>query len=68
LQRRTPEEIAKTLALVVAAVRAKPMRAEEVQRFLKLDRRELPRVLGLGLKTKKLRKRGQKRATQYSAA
>ena len=43
------------------------MRAEDIQKFLKLDKRELPRVLGQGLKTKKLKKKGAKRATEYSA-
>jgi hypothetical protein len=68
LARRTPEDIAKTLGLVVAAVKAKPMRAEEIGKFLKLDKRELPRVLKQGLAAKKLRSKGQKRATTYSAA
>jgi hypothetical protein len=68
LARRTPEDIAKTLGLVVAAVKAKPMRAEEIGKFLKLDKRALPRVLKQGLATKKLRSKGQKRATTYSAA
>lgn len=71
LARRLSEDIAKTLGLVVAALKAttgEGMRAEEIQRFLKLDRRELPRVLAEGLKNKSLRKKGQKRATIYRAA
>jgi hypothetical protein len=70
LARRSPEDVAKTLALVVAAIKGtkgKGMRAEEIRTFLKLDVRELPRVLGEGLKTKKLRSKGQKRATTYFA-
>jgi hypothetical protein len=43
------------------------MRADEIQKFLQLDKREFPRVLKEGLKTKKLRKKGEKRATTYSA-
>jgi hypothetical protein len=66
LARRSPEEIAKTLGLIVAAVKAKPMRAEQIRQVLKLDKRELPRVLAEGLKTKKLKSKGQKRATTYS--
>lgn len=68
LARRSPEEIAKTLGLIVAAVKAKPMRAEQIRQVLKLDKRELPRVLAEGLKTKKLKSKGQKRATTYSVA
>ncbi|MGH7293469.1 MAG: hypothetical protein ACRELB_00980 [Polyangiaceae bacterium] len=67
LARRSPEDIAKTLGLVVAALKAGPLRAEEIQKMLKLDKRELPRVLQEGLKTKRLRKKGLKRATRYSA-
>jgi hypothetical protein len=68
LARRSHEEIAKTLGLIVAAVKAKPMRAEQIRQVLKLDKRELPRVLAEGLKTKKLKSKGQKRATTYSVA
>ncbi|MGH7295835.1 MAG: hypothetical protein ACRELB_12910 [Polyangiaceae bacterium] len=67
LARRGPEDIAKTLGLVVAALKTSPLRAEEIQKLLKLDKRELPRVLREGLATKKLRKKGQKRSTTYSA-
>ncbi|MGH7296202.1 MAG: hypothetical protein ACRELB_14770 [Polyangiaceae bacterium] len=67
LARRGPQDIAKTLGLVVAALKTSPMRAEEIQKLLQLDKRELPRVLKEGLKTKKLRKKGEKRATTYSA-
>jgi hypothetical protein len=71
LARRSPEEIAKTLGLVVAALKGskgKGMRSEEIRKFLSLDVREVPRVLGEGLKTKKLKSKGQKRATTYFAA
>ena len=44
------------------------MRAEQIRQVLKLDKRELPRVLAEGLKTKKLKSKGQKRATTYSVA
>jgi hypothetical protein len=67
LARRGPEDIVKTLGLVVAALKTSPMRAEEIQKLLQIDKRELPRVLKEGLKTKKLRKKGEKRATTYSA-
>lgn len=68
LQRRSLEDIEKTLGLVVAAVKTNGMRAEELQKFLSLDKRELPRVLALGLQKKVLKKKGQKRATVYSAS
>jgi hypothetical protein len=68
LARRSSEDIEKTLGLVVAALRAGPMKAEAIKASLGLDRKELPLVLKLGLKTKSLKKRGQKRGTLYSAA
>jgi hypothetical protein len=68
LQRRSLDDIEKTLGLVLAAVKTNGMRAEELQKFLSLDKRELPRVLALGLSKKVLKKKGQKRATVYSAA
>ena len=69
LQRRGPEEIAKTLAQVVALVKTKKtgLRSEEIRKALKLDVREVPRVLKEGLSKKKLKSKGQKRATTYSA-
>ena len=70
LRRRTPEEIAKSLAQVVALVKTKDtgLRSEEIQKALKLDKREVPRILHEGLRGKKLKKKGEKRATVYSAA
>ena len=69
LPRRSPEEIARTLTQVVAIVKKSTgMRSEEIQKALKLDKREVPRVLFEGLRSKKLKKKGQKRATIYSAA
>jgi hypothetical protein len=68
LQRRTPEQIAKSLAQVVALVKTKKagLRSEEIQKALELDKREVPRILYEGLRGKKLKKKGQKRATVYS--
>lgn len=67
LPRRSAEDVAKTLASVVALVKGKPagLRSEQIRAALKLDKRELPRVLSEGLATKKLKSRGQKRATTY---
>jgi hypothetical protein len=51
----------------VKATRGKGLRAEEIRKTLRLDVREVPRVLKEGLRTKKLKSKGQKRATVYSA-
>lgn len=70
LARRSPADIEKTLATVVSALRAtrgKGMRSEEIRRTLRLDKRELPRVLKTGIAKKALRSKGQKRATIYFA-
>ena len=70
LPRRSPEEIQKTLGAIVTLLKSKKagLRSEQIRDALELDKRELPRVLGEGLKTKKLKSKGQKRATIYSAA
>jgi len=70
LARRSPADIEKVLAKVVTAVKASKsgLRAEEIKKKLGLRSNELPRVLKQGLSTKKLKARGQKRATTYSAA
>jgi hypothetical protein len=69
LARRSPEEIAKTLDRIHGLLKAKKggMRSEEIRKALKLDVREVPRVLKEGLAKKKLKSRGQKRATTYTA-
>jgi hypothetical protein len=71
LARRSQADIEKTLTLVVAMLTAasnKGARSEEIRKFLKVDKRELPRVLKTGLEKKELKSRGQKRGTQYFAA
>jgi hypothetical protein len=70
LARRSPEEIAKTLDKIHGLLKGKKagMRSEEIRESLKLDVREMPRVLKEGLAKKKLKSRGQKRATTYTAA
>jgi hypothetical protein len=69
LPRRSQEEIAKRLDQVVGLVKASKtgLRAEEIRAALKLDKREMPRVLGHGLQKKRLKSKGQKRGTVYSA-
>jgi hypothetical protein len=69
LARRSPADIARALDAVVILVRKSKtgMRSEEIRKALKLDVREVPRVLKEGLSKKKLRSKGQKRATTYTA-
>jgi hypothetical protein len=68
LARRSPEEITKTLDRIHGLLKGKKsgMRSEEIRKALKLDVREVPRVLKEGLAKKKLKSRGQKRATTYT--
>jgi len=68
LARRSPEDIAQVLAQVVGLVKRSKagMRSEEIRKALKLDVREVPRVLREGLAKKALKSKGQKRATVYS--
>jgi hypothetical protein len=70
LPRRSSQDIAKTLDQVVALVKKSKtgLRSEEIRQALALDVREVPRVLKQGLTSKKLKSKGQKRATRYSAA
>ena len=70
LARRSPEDIADTLGTVIALLKEKKagMRAEEIRNALKLDRREVPRVLKAGLSSRTLRSKGHKRATVYTVA
>jgi hypothetical protein len=70
LARRSPEQIAKALDQVVALVKGKKdgLRAEQIREALKMQSKEMPRVLKEGLAKKRLKAKGQKRATTYSAA
>jgi hypothetical protein len=68
LARRSPADIARALASVVALVKKTPnLRAEAIRAELKMDRKEMPRVLAEGLAKKVLAKKGEKRATTYRA-
>lgn len=69
LARRSSEDIAEALSKVVALVKGHKtgLRSEQIRDALKLDKRELPRVLHEGIAKKVLRAKGQKRATTYSA-
>jgi hypothetical protein len=70
LKRRSAEDIAAALEQVVALVKKHKAgyRAEQIRKTLKMQAKEMPRVLSEGLATHKLKKRGQKRATTYTAA
>jgi len=70
LARRSPAEIAKALDRVVALVKTKKdgLRAEQIRTTLKMQSKEMPRVLQEGLAKKKLKAKGRKRATTYSVA
>jgi hypothetical protein len=67
LARRSPDQIAKALDQVVALVKTKKdgLRAEQIRAALKMQSKEMPRVLQEGLAKKKLKAKGQKRATTY---
>lgn len=70
LPRRSAEQIAQALSQVVALVKSNKdgLRAEEIRSALQMGAKEMPRVLKEGLAKKKLKAKGQKRATTYSAA
>jgi hypothetical protein len=69
LRRRSPQEIAKALENVVALVKSKKdgLRAGQIRAELKMEAKELPRVLREGLIKKQLKANGWKRATVYTA-
>ncbi len=69
LRRRSDEEIAAALDQIVALVKKNRagMRAEQIRVALGVQSKELPRILKEGLSTKKLKAKGQKRATTYFA-
>jgi hypothetical protein len=70
LKRRSLDDIRKALGEIVSLVENRPrgMRAEQIRTELGLQPNEMPRILGEGLATRRLRKRGHKRATTYYAA
>jgi Fic family protein len=70
LPRRSPADIAKTLAKVVALVKSDSggLRAEQIRERLGVTQKEMPRVLKEGLSTKALKSKGVKRSTTYTAA
>lgn len=68
LARRSPEQITEAIEQVVALVKKSKagLRSEEIRKQLGLDVREVPRILRTAVASKKLKSKGQKRATTYS--
>jgi hypothetical protein len=69
LPRRSADDIATELDKIVALVQKQKdgLRAEQIRTELGMQAKELPRVLKEGLSSKRLRSKGQKRATTYFA-
>jgi hypothetical protein len=69
LSRRSSEDIAAALERIVGVLRKQQdgMRAEQIRKALHMQAKEMPRVLSEGLAKRKLKKKGQKRATTYFA-
>ena len=44
------------------------LRAEQIREQLRMQSKEMPRILKEGLSKKKLKSKGQKRATTYTAS
>jgi hypothetical protein len=69
LPRRSAEDIQAALNKVVLLVKKQKagMRAEEIRSALRMEAKEMPRILREGIAKKKLSVKGQKRATTYFA-
>ena len=69
LARRSPEDIERLVGLVVGALKSQKagMRSEQLQKVLKLSKKEIVRPLAEALTAKKITKKGQKRSTTYFA-
>lgn len=69
LARRSPADINAVVEQIVGLLSRKTegLRSEDIRRELNLAANEMPRPLAEGLKTKKLSKEGEKRATIYFA-
>jgi hypothetical protein len=64
--RRSPEDLAKLQASLLAAVKSKQgQRLEEIGKAMKTDTAVLKRPMALLLAAKKLKTKGQKRGTKY---
>jgi hypothetical protein len=69
LPRRSAEDIKAALDKVHGLLKGSKtgLRAEQIRKAIRLDVREMPRVLKEGLASKKLSSKGRKRATTYFA-
>ncbi|HEY2517223.1 MAG TPA: hypothetical protein VGI39_40400, partial [Polyangiaceae bacterium] len=69
LPRRSPEQIAEVVESIVGALKKTKtgMRSEQLQKLLKLDKREISGPLNEALAGKKITKKGERRATTYFA-
>src|ERR1700677_4600497 len=69
LPRRTEKDIAAVADTIVALVKQhkEGLRAEQIRAKLGIAKKEWARPLGLALESKKLAKKGEKRATTYFA-
>jgi len=69
LSQRSGEEIRGALDRIVALLKGTRtgLRAEQIRAALQMEAKEMPRVIMEGLARKKLKKKGLKRATTYSA-
>jgi hypothetical protein len=67
--RRTAEDIGEMVERVVVALKAAPegLRAEQLRERLNVAREELPKPIIAALASKRVTKKGQKRATTYFA-
>jgi hypothetical protein len=69
LMRRSTSDIERVIGLVVAKLgeHKAGLRSEQLQKALKIDKKEITRPLELALKAKKIVKTGKKRSTTYFA-
>ncbi len=70
LVRRSTADLGKMVDKIVAVVKAnkKGINAEGIRAALKVPRKVLPRPMAMALDSKKIRKKGHKRATMYFSA
>jgi hypothetical protein len=69
LPRRSPSDIEHVIGLIVGKLgeHKTGLRSEQLQKALKLDKREISGPLAQALAAKKISKKGEKRATTYFA-
>ena len=68
-RRRSAADLAETVESIVKLLKTntKGLRAEQIRAKLGLARKEIPRPIAAALESKKITKKGQKRATTYFA-